>query len=218
MGVHVAPGLGRVEQGANVELLLVGGERGRPQAGDVRRHLGQPIAGAAAELVARGADAVVGFAGVEEPSARRPLGAASQVAAGKREGGPTRRGEDGQKGAMVVVHGLGSGREVGGGEDPDAVGQQGVVAAASGERSFGHAHHDHPVELDPDRHRRRTDQHAVAEGSVAGEIVVAELEFEGPTERGHGGGRIDAIEIAEPVDRCVDALGRSQFVGGPAVA
>ena len=61
------------------------------------------------------------------------------------------------------------------------------------------------VEFEAQRCGGRADEHAVAEGASAAEVVV-ELEFEGSAEGRCRGVGIDAVEVAKSVDGGIDAL------------
>ena len=60
---------------------------------------------------------------------------------------------------------------------PFEVGQERVVAHGRGESAFRQAEDDHEVEVEPDAHADRADEHAVAEAADASEVGF-ELERE----------------------------------------
>ena len=125
----------------------------------------------------------------------------------------------GEQGAMVVGDEVRSSGEVpltpGLGErGADPVGEQRVVATAGGVGALGQADEDDDVELETEGHVGGAEEDAVAEGAVAAD-VVGELELESAAESSDGRVRVDAVEVAEAVDRGVDALAGGLLVERP---
>ena len=106
---------------------------------------------------------------------------------------------------MIVVDQIGTLGEIGTDGGANAVGKERIVSAAGRERPLGHHDDDHLFEFDAQAERHRTDEHPMAEGAVAAE-VVGQLELEGPAKGSRGRIGVDTVEIAESVDRCIDAL------------
>ena len=114
---------------------------------------------------------------------------------------------------MIVVHEFAALGKIGADDRPVAVGEQRIVASSGRERTLRHANDDHLVEFEAQRGGGRADEHAVAEGASAAE-VVAELELKGSAEGRCRRVGIDAVEVAKPVDGGIDALGGGLFLGG----
>ena len=115
---------------------------------------------------------------------------------------------------MIVMHQVGALWEIGADDGSDAIGEQGIIAASSRERPLGHTDNDDLIELEAEPEGDGADEHPVAERAVAAQ-VVGELKLQGPTERPGGGLGVDAIEVAEAVDRRVDSLGCGLFFERP---
>ena len=118
---------------------------------------------------------------------------------------------------MVVSGTVGSGGQVAVRHQPLPVRQQGIVVAAGGEGSLGHAAHDGQVELHSECQVDRPDQHACAEAPVPVRGAL-QLEPQRPPERGHGGFVVGPVEISETADGAVHLLGHLPFLVRPAPA
>ena len=194
-GAGVVP----VEHAPGVVLLGVGREPGAAQPGDERRNL-------------------LGFARLlGQPAARRPVRGPAEVAAGVQQQRPPRGGHDCQQRPVVVSGTVGSGGQVAACHQPLPVRQQGVVVAAGGEGSLGHAAHDGQVEFHPERQVDRPDQHARAEVPVPVRGAL-QLEPQRPSEGGHRGFVVGAVEISETADGAVHPLRHLPLLLRPAPA
>ena len=100
------------------------------------------------------------------------------------------------------------------GAGPLVVGEEGVVAHGGRERALGEAEHHHEVEVEPDAHLDRADEHAVAEPAHPAEVVL-ELELEGAVEHVEGDRTLDGIERAEAGEGLLHPLGSLALRGRP---
>ena len=94
------------------------------------------------------------------------------------------------------------------------VGEEGVVPERGGERALGHADGDDQVEVDPDAHRHRPDQHAFAEPADAAEVRF-ELDGERAGEHVEADRTFEVVEHRQPVEREDQALGGAALGFGP---
>ena len=97
--------------------------------------------------------------------------------------------------------------ELAAGAGPLVVGQQRVVADRGRERPLGQAEDHDQVEVEPDAHLDRPDEHAVAEPPDPAEVLL-ELELEGAVEHVERHRALDRVERAEAVKGLLDLLGR----------
>ena len=195
-------------------LLAGGGHVELPQAGVERRDVPHPrLAGGGQvgrppPLVGAGQ---VG-AGVEDPAGGHPLDAAAQVAAGDAEqllAGARQRGEEL---VVLALHAVGPQGQLAAGAGALVVGEEGVVAHGGRERALGQPEDHDQVEVEPDPHLHRADQHAVAEAAHPAEVVL-ELQLEGAVEHVEGDGLLHGVEGAEAVQGLVDPLRRLALGG-----
>ena len=135
---------------------------------------------------------------VEHPPRRHPLDAAAEVAAWHAEqvvcGSRQRPAEV----AVLALHLLGSQRQLTGGRGPLVVGEQGVVVHGCGEGPLGQAEHHHQVEVEPDAHLDRADQHALAQATDPTQVVV-ELDLDRAVEDIEGHRILDGVEARRAV-------------------
>ncbi len=125
--------------------------------------------------------------------------------------------QGGEELVVLALHPIGPQGELAAGAGPLVVGQEGVVADDRGERALGESEDHHEIEVEADPHLDRADEHTIPEATNAAEVLL-ELELERAVEHLEGDGVLHRVESTEPVQRLVDALGRSVLDGIPSLA
>ena len=154
---------------------------------------------------------------VEHPARGDALHAAPQITAGEAEQVTVRARQGGEELVVLALHPIGPQGELAAGAGPLVVGQEGVVADDRGERALGESEDHHEIEVEADPHLDRADEHTIPEATDAAEVLL-ELELERAVEHLEGDGLLHRVERTEPVQRLVDALGRSVLDGIPSLA
>ena len=116
-------------------------------------------------------------------------------------------GQSGEKLAVLALHvwdRRGSSSPV---DAALVIGQEGVVMGRRGEQPFGQAEHDDQVQVQPDPHAHRSDQHPFAHAPDPAEIGF-ELEFEGAGEHVEFDRLLDRVETGQAIEGPLHPFGR----------
>ena len=133
------------------------------------------------------------------------LHAAAQVAPGDAQQLAVGAGQSGEELVVLALDAFGPQGQLAAGAGALVVGEERVVAHGGRERALGEAEDHDEVEVEPDAHLHRADEHTVAEPAHPAEVLL-ELELERAVEHLEADGVLHRIEGTEAVQCVVDPL------------
>ena len=129
------------------------------------------------ELVGPPSFAGQGAGDLQDPARGDPLDVAAQVTPRDAQHLVRRAGQGGEEVAVLALDALGAQGQFVAGRRPFVIGEERVVVGRRGEQALGQAEHDNQVEVEPDSHADRPDQHALAHPPDPAEVGL-ELELQ----------------------------------------